>query len=218
MEFLNTFRGRLLLILTVLLIATLSVQYYLNLRTQRESNEIRAAQEQTIVAAIALGFTSMTSKEDRLQDLIDQPEQTFLDDAAKDRIRDIIIIDNDWRVVDSLNPDLLPDADDDGNVTYKQLSDLTDLPPLMEGKRLGEDLSHFPNRNAEANENKDDEAHAIPIETSKGRWYVMVLLKNPKSEAARRAAQPLIYTLGVLLVSSLITRSMMGFPYLASPV
>ena len=205
MEFLNTFRGRLLLILTVLLIATLSVQYYLNLRTQRESNALRAAQEQTIVAAIALGFTSMTSKEDRLQDLIDQPEQTFLDDAAKDRIRDIVIIDNDWRVVDSLNPDLLPDADDDGNVTYKQLSDLTDLPPLMEGKRLGEDLSHFPNRNAEANENKDDEAHAIPIETSKGRWYVMVLLKNPKSEAARRAAQPLIYTLGVLLVSSLIT-------------
>jgi signal transduction histidine kinase len=33
----------------------------------------------------------------------------------------------------------------------------------------------------------------------------MVLLKNPKSEAARRAAQPLIYTLLVLLVSSLIT-------------
>jgi hypothetical protein len=33
----------------------------------------------------------------------------------------------------------------------------------------------------------------------------MVLLKNPKSEAARRAAQPLIYTSGVLLVSSLIT-------------
>jgi len=193
------------LILTVLLIATLSVQYYLNLRTQRESNEMRAAQEQAIVAGIALGFTSMTSKEDRLQDLIDQPEQTFLDDAAKDRIRDIIIIDNDWRVVDSLNPDLLPDADDDGNITYKQLNDLTDLPPLMEGKRLGEDLSHFPNRNAAANENKDDEAHAIPIETSKGRWYVMVLLKNPKSEAARRAAQPLIYTLLVLLVSSLIT-------------
>src|SRR4029078_8587671 len=136
MEFLNTFRGRLLLILTVLLIATLSVQYYLNLRTQRESNALRAAQEQTIVAAIALGFTSMTSKEDRLQDLIDQPEQTFLEHAAKDRIRDIIIIDDDWRVVDSLNPDLLPDADDDGNVTYKQLSDLTDLPPLMEGKRL----------------------------------------------------------------------------------
>jgi len=52
MEFLNTFRGRLLLILTVLLIATLSVQYYLNLRTQRESNALRAAQEQTIVAAI----------------------------------------------------------------------------------------------------------------------------------------------------------------------
>ena len=110
MDFFNTFRGRLLLILAVLLIATLGVQYYLNLRTQRENSDLRAAQEQTIVAGIALGFTSMTSKDDRLQDLIDQPGQTFLDDAAKDRIHDIIIIDNNWQIVDSLNPDLLPDA------------------------------------------------------------------------------------------------------------
>ncbi len=205
MEFLNTFRGRLLLILALLLVATLSVQYYLNLRTQRESSDLRAAQEQSIVAGIALGFTSMTAKEDRLQDLIDQPGQTFLDETAKDRIRDIIIIDNDWQIVDSLDPDLLPVAADNGDVTYKKLDDLTDLPPLMEGKRLGNDLRHFPNRIVDQNKNQDDEAHAIPIETSQGRWYVMVLLKNPKSESAWRAARPLIFTLGVLLVSSLIT-------------
>ena len=147
MEFLNTFRGRLLLILALLLIATLSVQYFLNLRTQRENSELRAAQEQAIVAAIALGFTSMTSEDDRLQDLIDEPDQTFLDDAAKVRLRDIIIIDNDWQIVDSLSPDLLPVSVDNGEVTYKKLSELTGLPPLMEGKRLGEDLQHFPNRN-----------------------------------------------------------------------
>jgi len=117
MEFLNTFRGRLLLILALLLVATLGVQYYLNLRTQRESTALREVQEQTIVAGIALGFTSMTSKEDRLQDLIDQPDQTFLDDAAKDRIRDIMIIDEEWNVVDSLNPDILPVSNDDNEVT-----------------------------------------------------------------------------------------------------
>ena len=38
-----------------------------------------------------------------------------------------------------------------------------------------------------------------------GRWYVMVILSNDKAEAWWRAAKPLIYTLGVLLVSSLIT-------------
>jgi signal transduction histidine kinase len=205
MAFPNTFRARLLFILAILLIATLSVQYYLNLRTQRENAALRERQEQTLVAGIALGFTSMTSKEDRLQDLIDQPGQTFLDDMAKERIRDIIIIDEQWRVVDSLDPDLLPVSDDNNVVTYKNLSALTDLPPLLEGKRLGADLAHFPNVQTENNKNSDDEAHAIPIETSKGRWYVMVLLKNPRNEAARRAAQPLIYTLGVLLVSSIIT-------------
>jgi signal transduction histidine kinase len=205
MEFFNTFRGRLLLILSLLLVATLSVQYYLNLRTQRENTALREMQEQTVVAGIALGFTSMTSKEDRLQDLIDQPGQTFLDDAAKDRIRDIIIIDENWQVVDSLDPDLLPVSEDDGTVKYKKLSELKDLPPLLEEKRLGSDISHFPNRKTDDNKASDDEAHAIPIETSKGRWYVMVLLKNPKSEAAWRAAQPLFYTLGVFLVSSVIT-------------
>src|SRR3954471_17409317 len=135
MEFLNTFRGRLLLVLTLLLISTLGVQYYLNLRTQRENSALREIQEQTVVAGIALGFTSMTSKEDRLQDLIDEPGQTFLDDAAKERIRDIIIIDENWQVVDSLDPDLLPVSDDNDNVQYKKLSDLKDLPPLLEEKR-----------------------------------------------------------------------------------
>ena len=161
------------MVLALLLIATLGVQYYLNLRTQRESSALREVQEQTIVAGIALGFTSMTSKEDRLQDLIDQPDQTFLDDDAKDRIRDIIIIDDEWNVVDSLDPDLLPVGDDDGTVTYKKLDDLTNLPPLMEEKRLGEDLEHFPNRQSVASKTTGDEAHAIPIDTSKGRWYVM---------------------------------------------
>ena len=44
MRFLNTFRGRLLVILTIMLVATLGVQYYLNLLTQRESAALRERQ------------------------------------------------------------------------------------------------------------------------------------------------------------------------------
>ena len=51
MTFLNTFRGRLLLILAVMLVATLGVQYYLNLVTQNESDSLREEQEQVIFAA-----------------------------------------------------------------------------------------------------------------------------------------------------------------------
>lgn len=207
MTFINTFRGRLLLILALLLVTTLGFQYYLNLLTQKENSELREAQAQALVAGITLGFTSIPLSV-RVQDLIDEKDQSYFDAATKERIRDIIIIDNSWRVLDSLNPDYLPVVGDNDEVIYKQVGELTDLPPLMESTRLGDDLRNFPNPMTDSNRDQTDEAHAIPIETSQGRWYVMVLLRNDKNEAQWRAAQPLVYTLGVLLLSSLITFSL----------
>ena len=205
MNFFNTFRGRLLLILALMLVATLGVQYYLNLLTQQENNDLRDSQTQALVAGITLGLSGMLAEELRVQDVIDQTDPAYIDQATRERIKDIIIIDGSWQVNDSLNPDYWPTKDENENLTNKKLSELKGLPPLMEGSRLGDDLKNFPNPNTANNKNQTDEAHAIPIETSKGRWYVMVLLKNDKSEANRRAARPLVYTLGVLLVSSLIT-------------
>lgn len=205
MSFFNTFRGRLLLILAFLLVATLGIQYYLNLLTQQENNNLRQMQEQALVAGITLGFTTIPLRDTRVQDLLNQNDQTFFDERTKERIRDIIIIDSKWRVIDSLNTAYLPVVNDNDEVIYKQLIELTDLPPLMEAKRLGEDLKNFPNKRSSANRENDDEAHAIPIETDQGRYYVMVLLKNDKKEGAWRAAQPLVYTLGILMISTLIT-------------
>ncbi|MEZ5424127.1 MAG: ATP-binding protein [Pyrinomonadaceae bacterium] len=204
MPFLSTFRGRLVVILALLLIATLGVQYFLNLRTQQENYALREKQERAIVAGFAVGISSVTSP-DRIRDLIEIPGQTLLDEESKRRIQDIIVVDNEWRVFDSLSADNLPTTGTDGEIIYKKLSDLKDLPPLLEGKRLGTDVDKFPNRPASESEEHDGEAHAIPIETSKGRWYVMVLLFNDKTAAAERAAQPLLYTLAILLISSLIT-------------
>lgn len=189
----------------LMLMATLGVQYYLNLVTQKENDDLREAQTQALVAGITLGVTSLTSTDLRVQDLVDSTDQPYFDQATKERIKDIIVIDGNWQVTDSLNPDYLPAYDENGDVTTKHLSDLTCLPPLMESARLGDDLKNFPNPKTANSKNQIDEAHAIPIETSKGRWYVMVLLKNDKSEATWRAARPLIYTLCVLFVSSLIT-------------
>ncbi|MGE3466494.1 MAG: ATP-binding protein [Pyrinomonadaceae bacterium] len=201
MAFFNTFRGRLLLILALLLVATLGVQFYLNLVTQNENNEIREKQEQTIVAGIAVGISGLTSN-DRIQDLVQARGQTFFDNKARERIKDILIIDNNWQVTDALADDYLPTTDENGDIVYKQLKDLKDLPAPMGGNRLGEDLEQFPNQ---ISTKEEDEAHAIPVETSAGRWYVMVILKSDRSAAARRAAQPLIFTLGILLISTLIT-------------
>lgn len=204
MNFFRTFRGRLLVILAILFIVTLGVQYYLNLKTQQANNKMLEAQSQALVAGITLGFNSITSRE-YLQDLVKREGQPFFDEETTKRIKDIIIINGNWQIIDSLNPDLVPSTDENGVSKYLNLKDLQNLPPLMEGDRLGQDIEKFPNKKLTELNSADDEAHAIPIETSKGRWYVMVILENDKKEVARRAAQPLIYTLAILLVSTLIT-------------
>lgn len=205
MRFFNTFRGRLLIVLAILLIATLGVQFYLNYRAQKENNELRAMQEQALVAGIALGFNSMTSQY-RLQDFVQLEGQPFFDEKITERIKDIIIINNEWQIYDSLNPDYLPSTDDNGETTYLNLEDIKNLPPLMEGRsRLGSDVERFPNANLPDDFQSNEEAHAIPIKTNKGQWYVMVILKSDKNIAATKAAKQLIYTLLILLLSTIIT-------------
>lgn len=203
MNFFQTFRGRLLLILTFLLIATLGVQYYLNLLTQRQNNVLRDAQANALVAGITLGSNSISSLS-YMDELIRREDQTYYDEAAAARIRDVIIIDNEWNVRDSLNAEFQPTTGPNGENVFRKLADLPGLPPLKEGARLGADIQHFPNATAETDD--DDEARAIPIETtSEGRWYIMVLLRNDKGESSRRAALPLVVTLVVLSLSTLVT-------------
>ncbi len=208
MNFFNTFRGRLLVILTLLLIVTLGVQFYLNYRKQKENNALRELQENALVAGFALGVNSLTSKF-RLRDFVKSDGQTFFDEKTTDRIRDIIVINEEWQVEDSLSEEYLPTTDENDETVYLNLKDLKNLPPLMEGEeRLGKDIEKFPNPPdpQETKANADEgEAHAIPIETTRGRWYMMVILKTDKGEAASRAAQSLIYTLAILVATALVT-------------
>jgi len=203
-NFFNTFRGKLLIILAFLLVTTLGVQFYLNLRTEDKNAETRAMQEQALVAGIALGANSLTSG-DRLQDFVKREGQPFFDEKSTERIRDIIVINPDWQVLDSLSDDYLPTEDENGEIKNLNLSDLKNLPPLSEGSRLGEDAGRFPNVNVASDEETDGEAHAIPLQTSEGRFYIMVILKNDRKETIQRATQPLIYTLLILLLSTAIT-------------
>ncbi|CAN5207482.1 HAMP domain-containing sensor histidine kinase [soil metagenome] len=206
-NFLKTFRGRLLIILAFLLIATLGVQFYLNLFTERDNAKRRAMQEQALVAGIALGVTSLTSS-DRLKDFVKREGQSFFDQKSTQRIQDIIVINPDWQIHDSLSEEYLPTTDEDGNTKSFNLSEIKNLPPLMEANRLGKDAEKFPNAEIDFDENANGEAHVIPIETGgggQGRYYIMVILKNDQKQTVLRAAQPLIYTLLVLLLSSILT-------------
>lgn len=204
MSILDTFRGRLVIILALLLITTLGVQYYLNLKTQQENNLLRERQEQALVAGFALAFSSITSKE-YLEVLVQREDQPFYDEMTKDRIKEILVINNKGQIIDSLNPEYAPTINDRNEAVYVNLSDIKNLPPLMESNRLGADASRFPNAKSEDNQ-ADGEAHVLPIDTSyDGRWYAMVVLRNDRSETAFRAARPLTYTLLILLFSSIIT-------------
>lgn len=203
MSFFNTFRGRLLIILAFLLIITLGVQYYLNLINEDENSRLREMQEASVTAAFSVGMSALTSENDRIQDFVAQGQA--LDEMDKRRIRDILIIDNERRITDSYSDEYLPVENDDKSVTYKYLPDLTDLPPLRQPERLGEDAANFPNARSGPPAKDEDEAHVMGIDTSKGRWYIMVLLHNDPQAAARRAAQPLIFTLAILLFSTFIT-------------
>lgn len=204
MEFFGTFRGRLLLIFAFLILATLGVQYYLNLYMQNQNNVRRELHDNALLAGLRLGVSGISSGE-YMTDMIARPGQTYLDEQSRDRISDVIIVNNLWQVTDSLDSERLPTQGADGVPQYKKLSELTDLPPLTKGTTLGDDILNFPNKPAGESTLQDEEAHAIPVQTSDGRYYVMVLLRNDKGEAERQAAQPLLATLGILLISTLVT-------------
>ncbi len=207
-NFLNTFRGRLLIILALLLVATLGVQFYLNFVTERENAKTRAMQEQALVSGIALGVTSLTSTY-RLQEFVKREGQSFFDEKSIRRIKDIFVINPEWQVHDSLSGEYLPTQDASGNDKYVYLKDINSLPPLMEANRLGKDAERFPNAKTVFDQETESEAHAIPIETGQQSdrkiYYIMVILKTNQNPTLLRAAQPLIYTLLILLLSSIVT-------------
>ncbi len=204
-KILKSFRLRLLIILALLLIATLSVQYYLNVKTQEENQRISELQDQALLAGFAIGVNGMQQKED-LRDFVKREGLSFYNEESKERILDILIIDNEWQIFNSLSEKYLPETDENDEYIFKDLRNIKDLPPLIETReKLGDAIKNFPNAYMEITDATDAEAHAIPVQTSAGRWHIMVILKTNKQEMDKLAAQPIIYLLGILLFSTIIT-------------
>ena len=193
-----------LIIMGILLVATLSVQYYLNLSNENANIRQNDRQQRALVAGVTLGFIGITSK-DSMSKIVERSQDTFFDKYTKLRLKDIIVIDHEWNIYESLNENYKPRTDENGEAVYKKLSDLKDLPPLMDSDRLGEARQNFPNAVAPDPATPNDrEAYAVPVETTKGIWHVMVILDVNRRENTRRATEPLLYTLGVLLAASII--------------
>jgi signal transduction histidine kinase len=201
LRLISSFRARLLLVLAALLILTLGTQYLLNLRSARANRVLREQQQQALIAGLRLGVDSISAKP-RLVELISRENNPLLD-RQTGRVANVIVVDNNWQVSDSLDLDLLKV---NGEYQPRNLQDLTTLPSVMNLSQLPqEDRARFPK--AGANENFSEEAQAFPIETDEGRFYVIVVLKSTReapSVLSLQAARPLVYTLAVLLAATLV--------------
>src|ERR1700741_2726158 len=121
MRFFNTLRAKLLIVMGILLIATLSVQYYLTVRRDTDSKRFNDRQQQALVAGLTLGVSGITSN-DELSQLVDKSRDTLYDRATERRLKDIIIINSNWEVYDCLNPEYQPTKDAEGNTVFRKLS------------------------------------------------------------------------------------------------
>src|SRR6266436_1234752 len=202
---LNSFRVRLLLLLAVLLMLTLSVQYYVSLRSARSNTQLIVEQQRAIMAGVALGVNSLSS------DLyLDQMrEQTKQPSFSEQAVKNVLIVDEGGNIVDSLDKNQIPVQNLDKSIRYVKIKDIS-LPPLRGAVELPSESAPLPEGMTIGRQITAGEAGAFyfPFETTKGRRYVIVVLgpANTLMDIMRRQAlKSLLYTLAVLLATTCLT-------------
>lgn len=204
---LNSFRVRLLLLLAALLMLTLGVQYYVNLRSVHTNTQFIVEQQQAILAGVALGVKSLSSG-DYLDQMKDKAKQPLLGEQAE-RVKNVLIVDDEGNIKDSLDKNQTPRENPDKSVRYVKVKDIS-LPPLNSAVELAPDNTPLPEGMTIAPRNKAGNAGAFyfPVETDKGRRYVIVVLDSANTLTAllqRQSRRSLLYTLAVLLVTTCLT-------------
>jgi signal transduction histidine kinase len=206
-RFLNSFRVRLLLLLAALLVLTLAAQYYVNLRAARTNTRFMLAQRQAILAGVSLGVESLSSGE-YLDQMQDEAKQPLLRDQSG-RVKNVIIVDEEGNIKDSLDKNQIPQVNPDSSTRFVQVKDIS-LPPLNSAVVLPPDNTPLPEGMNLVSEDRAGSAGAFyfPVETTKGRRYVIVVLDSANTMSAvfrRQARQALGYTLAVLLAMTCLT-------------
>ena len=211
-----SFRARLLVLLAVLLVATLGVQYYLNLRAEERFAQVLAEQEQALSAGFALAVQSLASTE-YLADLQQQSKVPLLEREAG-RVINILVVDEKGEVDDSLNPEYGPRAVTNGAAQSPNISKVSisrvPLPKLVNAGQLdGNIKALLPSPPAPSPPRTGEpRAFLFPIivvneENERKTNYIVIVLgsaKPPATRAASRVMRSLLPTLVVLLVATLI--------------
>ncbi|HXD32651.1 MAG TPA: ATP-binding protein [Pyrinomonadaceae bacterium] len=205
--YISSFRLRLLLLLASLLGLTLGVQYYVNLRSVRINTELLAEQEQTIMAGVALGVNNISSNI-YLEEMAKTLKQPLLNPNSS-RTKNVLVIDGEGDVRDSLDDRYAPKLNEDGSTRYVPLSQVQ-LPPISPVVEFVDESKTRPLWLKVSAPAKPGEPGAfyLPVETNQGRWYVIVVLgsaSNLTNILQEQASKSLRYTLLLLLVTTLVT-------------
>ncbi len=157
------------------------------------------------MAGVALGVNSLSS-----QKYLDELRSSEpLIDEEKGRVENVLVIDTEGMVRDSLLGDYAPRENDDKSVTRFHISEVP-LPPLQSAVNLNDENEARPPWLTTSAPPKTGEPGAFyfPLGTTQGRWYIVVVLGSASSWSSileRQALQSALYTLLLLLVTTLVT-------------
>ena len=207
-KFLYSFRTRLLLVMSLLLIATLGVQYYFGRVRSRNRAILVASQEQALTASIALANESITSSKYMFQ--LDKPGDDALLEKYKDRVFNILVVrDSDGRIEDSLDEDYRPATLENGEARYYFISDTENvkLPKFVDAGEASVGFKRLRPSQPTTTRPVSGESRtfAIPLQTNSGLVYIVIILgastmgENSLYETLRQLGP----TLAMMLVSTL---------------
>jgi len=203
----RSFRARLLLLLALMLGLTLGIQYYFNLRAVNANARMIIEQEQAIMTGIALGLESLQSDQ-YLDQIIGDLRDPLLNDKNV-RVRNILVVDDDGNVLDSVIPEFNPREREDNTRRYVQYKDIQ-LLPLRSAVQYTKEHEQLPAWIPPSTNVDFGEAGAFyfPVQTDKGRRLIIVVLDSAHiltNVLERQSSRSALYTLGVLFVTTLVT-------------
>jgi signal transduction histidine kinase len=204
LRLLNTFRVRLLLLLALLLVATLGVQFYLNQREERRVALTIAKQEQALAASVALALESLPRKDKYLVDIDKEHNIGLRQDHHS--VINVLIVNEDGRVDDSLDPAYKPKTLDDGTAHYSYINDVSLPNRIVDTGQDTEAIRRLitPSTSADrAPVAGERRAFVVPVKTNQGTNYIIVVL-GMQSATRRETVGKLLPTLAVMLVAIVV--------------
>src|SRR5229473_7623755 len=203
----ESFRARLILLLALLLGLTLGVQYYVNLRAVKNNARLIVEQEQAIMSGVALGVNSLNS--DQYLDVMLRNVRDPLLQEGTGRVKNVLVVDDNGDVLDSLISQYTPRKREDGTKIYYHIKDIP-LPPLRSAVQFADEHQQLPPWIPSMGTARFGEAGAFyfPVETDKGRKYVIVVLGSANTLTnllEHQTSRSALYTLILLLVTTLVT-------------